>query len=179
MIKKFIILFGLVPLLNFGQIELGYNEMMASEDKSFEGYQGLVFDAATYLITNPIDAQSSEFIAASKVVSYWPSTESGLDIQENSKFYKSLESVNNQMVYRAALYYYFMDQRFNQGELLMGLQITGQKLHEQKDYKKIQLGAATLFLKQVENPANNIVLNKEANKYLEALKKNKLEKMQF
>lgn len=179
MIKKFILFFGLLPLLNFGQIESAYNEMMTNENKSFEQYQSLVYDASKYLITNPVNTESSEFIAATKLVNMWPSTQSALDIKENSKFYKSLESKNNQNVYRAALYFYFLDQRYNKGELLMGLTITGQNLHEQTDYKKILLGATTLFLMHAENPSNNITLNKDANKYLEAMKKNKLDKMQF
>ena len=168
----------LMPLFNFAQIESKYNEMMADESISFEVYQGLLLDASNYLISNPINKDSKEYAAAFKVVSYWENNqETGLIIPVNSNFYKSLETKENQTVYTAGMFQYFLDQRLNQGVLLMGLKMPNQNIDDQTDYKKIKLAGAEAFLKKAEDTTNNIVLSKSASKYLDAMKKNRLEKM--
>ncbi len=176
----FFALLILFPSITCAQFSESFREMSENRNADYEDYQELVLEASNYIFDNPVDQRSVEFISATQIVGFWMDKETGMNIPSFGGFFTSLTNENHQQfLYTIAMINYGLDQKLNHNRVLKCERIRGQKFDEQEDVREVQLGGAKILLAYMEDPGNNVPLASGTKKYMEAYKKNNLEKMFF
>lgn len=173
--KLLLILVFLFPIIAMAQFETAYKKLEAFKNPKIEDYEKLVFDATEYLLNNPINKKSADFVSACKIVTFWMKQDSGYGMPLGGNFYYKLTNTDNQQYfYAVSIVNYLLDQKINHQRILKCLPIEGQKYRSQEDVKEVRLNAAELFLDFAKTRKNNLKLNTRSKKYLQYHKKGKL-----
>jgi len=173
--KLLLILLLIFPILLTAQFETEYKKLEAFKNPNIEDYEQLVFDSTQYLLNNPIDQKSADFVSACKIVTFWMQQDTGYGMPLGGNFYYKLTNTyNQQYFYAVSIVNYLLDQKINHQRILKCLPIKGQKYRVQEDVKEVRLKAAELFLDFAKNRKNNLKLNARTKKYLHYHKKGKL-----
>jgi hypothetical protein len=174
--KHLFFLFLLVfPVVSVGQdmVNLHKNIIKAKEPEFNEEFEGGLRLATDFILQNHIQRGSREYAAAERIVNYWKGREVWFKIPVNSEFHESLKNDPNLVfLSEVSLYNYILNQKTNQNRFL---KCTSEK--NKKETKEVQLEAAKVVLKYCID--NKITLPTETQKYVEAYKTNKLEKVFF
>lgn len=175
--KKYLFLLFLLvfPIVSVGQdmINLHKNIIKAKEPAFDAEFEGALYLASNFILQNHHLIGSKEYKAAERIVNYWKSREVWYKIPFNSKFHESLKNDPNLVfISEVSFSNYILNQKINQNRFL---KCTSEK--NKKEIKEVQLEAAKMVLKYCID--NKITLPTEAQKYVEAYKTNKLEKVFF
>lgn len=173
--KLLLILLLLFPILAIAQFESQYKKLEGYKNPKIEDYEQLVFDSTEYLLNNPIDKKSADFVSACKIVTFWMQQDTGYGIPLGGNFYYKLTNTDNQQYfYAVSIVNYLLDQKINHQRILKCLPIDGQLYRKQEDVIEVRLKAAELFLNFAKKRKNNIKLNARTKKYLHYQKKGNL-----
>ena len=63
--KFFIILICFLPFIGFSQFKIKFKEMEKIENPNFNNYDKLVFEATSYVFSNPMNPKSEDFFCPS------------------------------------------------------------------------------------------------------------------
>lgn len=174
------VLLTILPTISFAQFSEAFREMSENKNAEYEDYQELIFEASNYIFANPVDQRSVEFISATQIVGFWINKETGMNIPAFGDFFTSLTNENHQQfLYTIAMINYGLEQKLNYNRVLKCERIKGQKFDEQEDVREVQLNGAKILLAYMENPGNNVPLAPGTKKYMEAYKKDNLEREFF
>jgi len=179
--RKILILILLtVPLLGFGQLAKSLAQMEADKEANYSEYEQLFYDATEYIFSNPMNFKSKEFVSACKIVDLWKNKDTGINVPIFGGFYNKLEQKSNlRYFYMIAITNYILSEKINNNRILKCVKIDGQKYSEQEDVKEVQLEGAKIFLAYVANNENGLAINKNAETYLKAFKKEELDDIFF
>ena len=167
--KIFIVLLLLMPALTYSQFREGMEAMANDKNPRHEDYQPLILEASTYIFNNPVDQSSVEFISATQIVAFWMDKKTDMNIPAFGEFFDSLTNENHQQfLYSIAMIHYGLDQKLNHNRILKCEPIKRRNYGDQEDVREVQLEGAKIFLAYAGDPANQVPLNLETNKYLEA-----------
>ena len=178
--KIYLILLFIIPFLSFGQFSESLKEMELDKNADFKKYQSLVFDATNFILKNPVDVKSKEFISATRIMEFWMNKETGMRIPTFGNFFSSLTNKNKQQfLYTVAMINYVLDQKINHQRILKCIKIKGQKYKEQEDVREVQLEGGRILLKYIGNRKNHVPMNSKTRRYWKAYKKNQLNEIFF
>ncbi len=178
--KLALILFITLPLYSYCQLTTSLAKMLADEDPKYSEYEQLFYEATEFIFNNPVDSKSNEFLSACKIVDFWKNKDTGINVPIFGNFYNELEQKSNlRYFYMIAITNYILNEKINTNRILECVKIDGQKFSEQDDVREVQIEGAKIFLEYVSNDKNRLILNKEANRFLTAFKKGRLEDIFF
>jgi len=181
-ILKRIVIFFLIsfPLLCNAQLQSELKEPKTRQHTTVEDYENLVFDSSKYMLSNPVNKGSANFIGASKIVSSWMNGDTGFGVPLGGRFYYALTNTENQQyLYAVCIVNYILDQKLNHNRILKCLPIEGQIYREQEDVREVRLKGAEIFLEFAKKSKHKVKLNGKAKKYLKHYKKGTLGKVFF
>lgn len=174
--KSIFIVLLLLPTLTFSQFREGMEAMASDKNAQHEEYQPLIFEATTYILNNPVDQSSVEFVSATQIVAFWMDKKTEMNLPTFGDFFDSLTNENHQQfLYAIAMTHYGLDQKLNYGRVLKAEPIKRRTYSEQEDVREVQLEGAKIFLAYAGDPANQVPLTPESKKYLEAFNNGTLE----
>ena len=170
----------LLPLLSIAQFTDLKAMMEADDNPKFEDYETIVYEASDFILNNPVDLESKEFISATEIMSFWMNKDTGIRIPAFGEFYKTLTNDNQQQfLYIIAMNNYILDQKINNDRFLECKSVSGQKFSEQADVREVQLEGAKILLEYVGDKNNNVWLKPKTKRYLKAYRKGELEEVFF
>ena len=176
-IKILVLTFYLLsaPIISYAQTLKDTLKIKEFKNPSIEDYEQMVFESTQYLLSNPVDKNSAEFVSASKVVCFWMHQDTGYGIPLGGNFYYKLRNDDNQQYfYAVSMVNYLLDQKINHKRILNCLPVIGQNYSEQEDVKEVRFKAAEIFLAFAKKRKNNIKLTVRARKYLKHYRKGTL-----
>ena len=178
--KQVLIIVFIIPITLLGQLSKSHEQMISDKEITYEKYEKLLFKATNYIFNNPVNKKSKEFVAATKIVSFWMNKDTGMGIPTFGSFYTSLTNKDHQQfLYIVAMINYGLNQKINHDRVLACSKIEGQKYSEQNDVKEVQLGGAKILLKYISNKENNVQVNSKTKKYIKAYKNGTLDEIFF
>ena len=155
-------------------------KMQKDENPEYVNYENLIFDASSYIFSNPVYPNGTEFRAAAQIVGFWMNKDTGMNLPTFGDFFTSLTNKNQQQfLYTVAMINYGLDQKINHDRILKCVKIEGQKFSEQEDVKEVQLGGAQILLEFIGNEKNNVPMTSKTKKYFKAHQKNRLNEKLF
>jgi hypothetical protein len=174
--KLFLLLIVAMPLISYGQLASSLAKLVADNEPNYSEYEQLLYEATEYISDNPVNFKSREYLSACRIVDFWKNEDTGINVPIFGNFYNRLEQKSNlRYFYMIAISNYILSEKINNNRILKCVKIDGQKYREQDDVKEVQLEGAKIFLEYVSHDENGLTLNKEAQSYLKAYKKGKLE----
>ncbi|WP_224490970.1 hypothetical protein [Robertkochia flava] len=167
----FLIGFLIFSTSTFSQFKEAFQNITSSDSVDYSKYDKVVFEASNYVFENPVDYKSEKYFYANKLIGKWMNDTTDFGFPLFGPFYEDLSNKEYQKYYyRVALVNYALNQKFNHNRLLTCKPIPGEVFREQKDVKEIQLGAAGILIEYCSEKSNNLKLNRQMKKYVEAFK---------
>ncbi|WP_123899088.1 hypothetical protein [Aureibaculum marinum] len=145
------------------------------KNPDIEDYEQLVYDATQYLLNNPINEKSADFVSACKIVNFWIRQDTGYGLPLGGNFYYKLTNTNHQQFYYAvSMVHYLLDQKRNHNRIIKCVPQIGQCYKNQEDVQEVRVKAAEIFLNYAKKRRNRIKLTVRSRKYLKHYRKGTL-----
>ena len=179
--KKIIIIIAfLISTLGFSQFKTKYKEMDKIENPKFENYDKLVFEATTYIFSNPINPKSEDFFYAVKIAQFWMNKDTEFGMPIFGDFYNKLTKENNQQFfYTLAMMHYNLIQKIEKKRVIKFVKVEGIKFSDLPEVREVQYEGAKIFLSYAEKIENNLPLNNNIQIYIDGNRNGKLQDLMF
>lgn len=179
--KKIIItIVCLLPFLGFSQFKTKFEEMNKIENPNFDNYDKLVFEATSYVFSNPVNPKSEDFFYAVKISQFWMNKDTEFGMPIFGDFYNKLTKENNQQFfYTLAMMHYNLIQKIEMGRVIKFVKVEGVKFSDLPEVREVQYEGAKIFLSYAEKPETNLPLNKDIQIYIDGYKDGRLQELMF
>lgn len=179
--KKIMLLVAmLLPILGFSQFKSDFNAMEKVERPDFEQYDELVYEATSYIFSNPVNPKSEDFFYAVKIAQFWMNKDTGFGMPIFGDFYNKLTKENNQQFfYTLAMMHYNLSQKIESDRVILFNKVEGVKFSDLPEVKEVQYEGARIYLNYASMPENKLLLNQDIQVYLDSNKTGKLRKVMF
>ena len=178
--KIIIIIICLISSLGFSQFKDKYKEMDRIENPKFENFDKLVFDATSYIFSNPVNLKSEDFFYAVKIAQFWMNRDTEFGMPIFGDLYNKLTNVNNeQFFYTLSMMHYNLIQKIKKNRIIKFVKVEGIKFSELPEVREVQYEGAKIFLGYAEKIENNLPLNKDVQIYIDGNKNEKLQELMF
>ncbi|WP_298119417.1 hypothetical protein [Flavobacterium sp.] len=178
--KKIFIIFYFLPFIMLSQFKIKFKEMEKVENPSFNNYDKLVFEATTYIFSNPMNPKSEEFLYAAKIAQFWMNKDTEFGIPTFGEFYNKLTKENNQQfMYILSMMHYNLIQKIEKNRIIKFVKVEGIKFSDLPEVREVQYEGAKIFLDYSKQIENNLPLNNDMQIYIDANNNGKLQELMF
>ncbi|WP_131494659.1 hypothetical protein [Flavobacterium aquatile] len=179
--KKFFITFlCFLPLIGFSQFKAKFKAMEQIENPSFSDYDELVYEATTYIFSNPVNSKSEEFLYAVKIAQFWMNRDTEFGMPIFGVFHTKLTKENNQkFFYVIAMMHYNLIQKIEKNRVIKFVKVEGVKFSDLPEVQEVQYEGAKILLNYAKQKDNNFPLNSDMQVYIEANENGTLKEVLF
>ena len=150
------------------------------ENPSFTDYDELVYEATSYIFSNPVNSKSEEFLYAVKIAQFWMNKDTEFGMPIFGAFHTKLTKENNQkFFYVIAMMHYNLIQKMEKNRVIKFVKVEGVKFSDLPEVQEIQLEGAKILLNYAKQKENNFPLNSDMQVYIEANENGTLKEVLF
>ncbi|WP_396153315.1 hypothetical protein [Flavobacterium sp.] len=178
--KIFMVLICLLPFIGFSQFKIKFKEMEKVENPNFNNYDKLVFEATSFVFSNPMNPKSEEFFYAVKIAQFWMNKDTEFGMPIFGEFYNKLTKENNQQFfYTLAMMHYNLVQKIEKNRVIKFVKVEGVKFSDLPEVREVQYEGAKILLDYAKQKENNFILNNDMQIYIDANENGKLQELMF
>ncbi|GEC78302.1 hypothetical protein B0A61_07580 [Flavobacterium aquatile LMG 4008 = ATCC 11947] len=150
------------------------------ENPSFSDYDELVYEATTYIFSNPVNSKSEEFLYAVKIAQFWMNRDTEFGMPIFGVFHTKLTKENNQkFFYVIAMMHYNLIQKIEKNRVIKFVKVEGVKFSDLPEVQEVQYEGAKILLNYAKQKDNNFPLNSDMQVYIEANENGTLKEVLF
>ena len=178
--KLFITFLCFLPFIGFSQFDDKFRAMEKIENPIFTNYDELLYEATSYIFSNPVNSKSKDFFNALKIATFWGTKDTGLGMPIYGAFDNNLtKDINLKFYYALAMMHYNLMQRMEKNRVIKLVKVKGVKFSDLPEARELQYEGAKIFLNYAKQKENNFPFRSDLEAFIEAHDNGTLKEMLF